>query len=75
MDTLTTPVLLVTIATNSKKGSLFYRAVRVLYRGGSRDHESVSDITLRQSVSEVSICQSASGMRVSQSVAEVSRHQ
>jgi hypothetical protein len=33
MDTLTIPVLLVTIATNSRKASVFHRAVRVLYRG------------------------------------------
>jgi hypothetical protein len=40
-DTLTTPVLLLTIATNSRKASVFYRAVRVLYRGGNREHDSV----------------------------------
>jgi hypothetical protein len=67
MDTLTTPVLLVTIATNSRKASVgriasnsrktsvFYRAVRVLYSGQQR-----AQVSLRQSASEVSLRQSVS---------------
>jgi hypothetical protein len=78
MDTLTTLVLLVTIATksrkatvgcmatnsgkasvgriatNSGKASIFHRAVRVLYRGGSREHEPVSRRSQKGSVFEES---------------------
>jgi hypothetical protein len=65
MDTLATPVLLVTIATNSgkasvgrmatnsRKASVFHRVVRVLYRGGNREHELFSLRSQKRSILEV----------------------
>jgi hypothetical protein len=43
MDTLITLVLLVTIATNSRKASVFYRAVPVFYGEAT---ESTSQLVL-----------------------------
>jgi hypothetical protein len=61
---LTTPVLLVTIATNSTKASIFYRAVRVLYnRQQQRAPVSRSPKLIYVSRSPESV----SGIRVSQS--------
>jgi hypothetical protein len=64
-DTLTTPVLLVTIATNnrtasigriatnSRKASVFYRAVRVLYSG--QQQRSPVSLSLESESSSVSL--------------------
>jgi hypothetical protein len=68
MDTLTTPVLMVTIATNSRKASVgriatnsrkasvFYRAVRVLYSG----QQQRARVSLWNLSELVSLCQSIS---------------
>jgi hypothetical protein len=72
-DTLTTPVHLLCMVTNSRKGSVgciatnsrranvFFRAVRVLYRVGNRGHQPVSLWDLSELVSLR--CQSFSGIK------------
>jgi hypothetical protein len=67
MDTLTTPVLLVTIVTNSRKAR-FSIGASECYIGEATEStsQSASEVSLRQSATGFSLRQLVFGIRVSQ---------